>query len=324
MPQVAAEQRDRAAEQRHATVEHHQVSFAGTIRFHGEADLLDALDFDHALTLGAAHQAHLGSTEPLDVRRSKALGMLARGELALPLTRASGCPTAGNSELGDGAADADVSTSSTTRECASTGSTSGVGQRPGKRGREVVLFVHLSDDALRSGDPDAVADSTHDYGLITAGQVADWCRLPDTAKVTVKPVIDLNAQLTSPGYQPSDRLDEQVRVRDRHCIFPYCHRPATNADVDHIDPYHPDKPVTAGDLPQTRTDNLAVLCRLHHRVKTHGGWTYDVDQPGTFRWRSPYGYTYRRDHTGTTDLTPTPIAPPGQPPGEPPRPKPEQ
>jgi hypothetical protein len=30
---------------------------------------------------------------------------------------------------------------------------------------------------------------------------------------------------------------------------------------------------------------------LHHRVKTHGGWTYDTDQPGSFRWRSPYRYT---------------------------------
>ena len=41
-------------------------------------------------------------------------------------------------------------------------------------------------------------------------------------------------------------------------------------------------------------------------------------QPGMFRWRSPYGYTYLRDRTGTTDLTARPVAPPSQPPGEPP------
>ena len=134
----------------------------------------------------------------------------------------------------------------------------------------------------------------------------------------MKPVIDLNAQLTSPGYEPSDRLDEQVRVRDRTCRFPFCHRPATHADVDHIEPYDPDKPLAEGDPPQTRTANLAVLCRLHHRVKTHGGWTYLMPTPGVFRWRSPYGYTYQRDHTGTTDLTPKPVEPPGQPPGSPP------
>jgi len=49
---------------------------------------------------------------------------------------------------------------------------------------------------------------------------------------------------------------------------------------------------------------------LHHRMKTHGGWSYAMIQPGVFLWRSPLGYTYLRDRTGTTDLTPPPVDPP--------------
>ncbi len=54
MPQLAAERRERAAEQRYFTIDHDQVSFAGTSRVHGELDLADALDLEDAVTAGAA------------------------------------------------------------------------------------------------------------------------------------------------------------------------------------------------------------------------------------------------------------------------------
>jgi hypothetical protein len=124
-------------------------------------------------------------------------------------------------------------------------------------------------------------------------------------------VIDLNQTITTPGYRPSERLEEQVKVRDRTCVFPHCRRAATHADLDHIEPYDP-----GGPPGQTSSRNLACLCRLHHRMKTHCGWTYTMLDPGVFLWRSPYGYQYLRDRTGTTDLTPKP----GQPPGDEPQP----
>jgi hypothetical protein len=55
---------------------------------------------------------------------------------------------------------------------------------------------------------------------------------------------------------------------------------------------------------RTFTANLACLCRLHHRMKTLGGWTYYVLLPGVFVWHSPHGHTWLRDKDGTTDLTP--------------------
>jgi 5-methylcytosine-specific restriction endonuclease McrA len=168
------------------------------------------------------------------------------------------------------------------------------------RAREIVLYVHLSDDALRSADPNTPVRVENAGGqLLTAGQVAEWCGRPDTDRITVKPVIDLAERLHSDGYQPSPRLADQVRTRDRTCVFPRCERPARSCDLDHVIPYD------AGG--STSSDNLAPLCRMHHRLKTHSGWTYTVLAPGEFLWRSPYGYTYLRDRTGTTDLTPRPV-----------------
>jgi hypothetical protein len=110
------------------------------------------------------------------------------------------------------------------------------------------------------------------------------------------------------GYQVPDRIAERVRLRDRTCVFPYCHRPARSCDLDHVVAYEENGPPG-----QTSTDNLACLCRLHHRMKTHAGWSYYALVPGTFIWHSPHGHTWLRDQAGTTDLTPDTIEPPGEP-----------
>src|SRR3954454_4327565 len=85
MPTYAAQQRDRAAEQRYFSIDHDQVSFAGTSRVHGELDLADALDLEDAVRVGAEQLKALGNEESLDVRRSLAVGVLARGQAALEL-----------------------------------------------------------------------------------------------------------------------------------------------------------------------------------------------------------------------------------------------
>jgi hypothetical protein len=51
--------------------------------------------------------------------------------------------------------------------------------------------------------------------------------------------------------------------------------------------------------------NIAVLCRRHHRLKTHTPWRYQVIEPGTQLWTSPHGYQFLVDATGTRDVTPT-------------------
>ena len=123
--------------------------------------------------------------------------------------------------------------------------------------------------------------------------------------MTIKPVIDLTAELTAPGYDIPDRIREHVILRDRTCVFPHCTRPARRADVDHIVEY--DHHAEAEGRPQpgpTTTSNLAALCRTHHRLKTHSAWTYRMLEPGVFEWTSPHGHHFLRDRTGTRPLDP--------------------
>ena len=98
----------------------------------------------------------------------------------------------------------------------------------------------------------------------------------------------------STQYEVPDRLDQQVTERDGTCIHPWCTRPARRCDKDHCQPY--DRGGT------TCSCNIAPLCRRHHRAKTHAGWTYRFLRPGAYLWRSPAGYWFHRDRTGTTDL----------------------
>jgi hypothetical protein len=303
MPEYARDERERASDQRRCDVDVHQVSFAGTAKVYGELDLADALDLDDALAHRAQALVDLGSTDTLDVRRAVAMGMLARGEQPLDLTgRGAGVSTGSTTGTGEDGEPVRTETGRVPRRTSGTF---------GGRRRDIVLYVHLSEDALISHDPNAPVRVENAGGhVLTAGQVAEWCGRPDTDRVIVKPVIDLTAHLATDAYQIPDVIAEHVELRDSTCVFPWCHRPARGCDKDHAVPYDPDGPPG-----QTHTGNLAPLCRLHHRVKTHARWTYTILEPGVYLWRSPHGYTWVRDHTGTTDLTPGPIKrPPVDPP----------
>ncbi len=85
MPETAEEIRRKAADGRHFTIDHDQVSFAGTSLILGEVDLADALDLDDAIAARAARLKDLGCTESLDVRRAIAVGELARHQQAFDL-----------------------------------------------------------------------------------------------------------------------------------------------------------------------------------------------------------------------------------------------
>ena len=119
-PMRPARRREAAADGRHAHVHTHQVSFEGTVWVEAEVDLADALDLDTALSAGAARLADLGSAASLDVRRSEALGAMARHQLAAGPRHRAPRPA----------------------------------PRPARRAREVVLHVHLSEDAMAITAPD--------------------------------------------------------------------------------------------------------------------------------------------------------------------------
>jgi hypothetical protein len=273
MPDYAEERRERAADGRHFSVEHRQVSFEGTSVVHGELDLADALDLDAAVAAAAEQLKALGSTESLDVRRAKGVGEIARTQLTLDVTQVpepdEGHPT-----------DPGFPKSRRAR-------------------REVVLYVHLSHDAVRGagGRRGVHLGRVENAGphLLTAETIRAWLGV-EGARIRVQPVLDLNEQLTATSHELPERMTEQATLRDGTCIFPHCTRPARGCDDEHCVPWDAGGPSASG--------NVAKLCRKHHRAKTHGGWSYRIIRPGTYEWTSPHGYRYIRDPSGTIDLTP--------------------
>ena len=163
-----------------------------------------------------------------------------------------------------------------------------------------MLYVHLSDEAVAGrGDAPSLGRVENTRSFVSAEQIRSWCAAPG-ASVTVRPVIDLKEAIRVDAYEAPERLAEQVVLRDGTCVFPWCTRSARACDLDHVAPYVP------GRAAQTSSDNLAPLCRRHHRLKTLGGWRYRAERPGAYVWTSPRGHYYHRDHHGTTDLAPEP------------------
>ena len=85
------------------------------------------------------------------------------------------------------------------------------------------------------------------------------------------------------NYRPSPALAALIRGRDQTCRFPGCRQPAHRCDLDHTIPYP-----TGRTIP----DNLAALCRHHHRLKHNADWTVDQHPDGQLTWTSPTGRTY--------------------------------
>ena len=78
-----------------------------------------------------------------------------------------------------------------------------------------------------------------------------------------------------------------------------------NLDLDHTSKYVP--PDQGGPPGQTSTDNLAPLCRTHHRTKPHpspagDAWHYRRLTPGTWLWTSPHHRRYLVHPDGTTTI----------------------
>jgi hypothetical protein len=175
-----------------------------------------------------------------------------------------------------------------------------------RRVRDLNLYVHLSQAAI-TGATGELARVENTRSFVSPDQVKNWCAIPGT-RVVVKPVIDLTGHVHTDAVEVKDRIREQVVVQHHTCVFPRCTRPARRCVCDHTVPRNKGGPGCEC--------NIAPLCRRHHRLKTHGGWTYTKVDESSFIWTSPYGYTYLRDHTGTTDLTPD-TGPARQEPGRP-------
>ena len=136
------------------------------------------------------------------------------------------------------------------------------------------------------------------YGTITAAQARE---LAATNAVWKRLITDpRSGELLDHGrttYRPSAALAEFVRARDPYCIFPGCNRAAASCDLDHRVPY------PAGP---TDPDNLAPLCRHHHRLKHNTAWRVTKRPDGTHIWTSPTEHEYLNRPQPPTEPDPPP------------------
>ena len=86
-------------------------------------------------------------------------------------------------------------------------------------------------------------------------------------------------------YEPPQPLVDFIVARDRRCRFPGCRQPARICDIDHA--------IAWEEGGRTSKENLGLLCRRHHRMKTHGGWKLLSYEDGSCQWTSPTGKVFQ-------------------------------
>ena len=150
-------------------------------------DTPDALLFDQTLTRIASDLKDLGDTEDLEVRRARAVGILADPQFALDLL--SGRDTAA----------------------------------PTRRAGATNLYVHLTPADLAADLTGGTgATSIEQLGAITTQLLTDWLTRFAAAgtKITLRPVLDLNADHAVDQHDPPDAMRETVMLRDATASSP--------------------------------------------------------------------------------------------------------
>ncbi|QOR70106.1 hypothetical protein IM660_15960 [Ruania alkalisoli] len=178
----------------------HVPGSTAVVNFEGGLDLADALDLEAAVAARAAALRAFMPDASEDVRRSMALGDLARGKVSLPAGNADAETDSGEAASAEAPNVGDISAGSTSigtcSRVSSTPSTPGAAggsgpvPDPGVNGRTVMLYLHLAANPTEIADPTNPADVTDpaDSGFdprvgrcentrspVTTEQVRSWC-----------------------------------------------------------------------------------------------------------------------------------------------------
>jgi hypothetical protein len=110
------------------------------------------------------------------------------------------------------------------------------------------VVLHLSDASLADA---ALVGRVDGHGPLSR---ETWCELLGHGRITIRPVVDLNAITPVDSYEIPDRIRTAVTMRSPVDMFPYGTQPSRHLDLDHTIPYD-----HSGGRPpgQTRIDNLA-------------------------------------------------------------------
>jgi len=165
--------------------------------------------------------------------------------------------------------------------------------------QKATLVVHLSDQTLIS---DLAIGRIEGHGALTRDT---WVELLGNTRVTVRPVVDLNAIAPVDSYEIPDKIRNAVCMRSPVDMFPYGTQSSRRLDLDHTEPYVHG---AAGPPGQTRIDNLAPFSRKPHRAKTARAWQVIQYDGGWLEWTSPAGYHYATGPYGTLRQIPATAA----------------
>ncbi|TFC55519.1 MULTISPECIES: HNH endonuclease signature motif containing protein [unclassified Cryobacterium] len=151
------------------------------------------------------------------------------------------------------------------------------------------------------------------YGPIpadTAREIAAGC--PSFIRILTHPETGAVLSVGKEHYTAPADMRRWVALRDGTCRFPGCTRPASRSDIDHT--------IAREHGGPTDYDNLAHLCRAHHRLKHQTLWAVVQEPGGVLRWTSPAGETHRTYPETTLGPPPT-LAPTPEPPATSARPR---
>lgn len=133
------------------------------------------------------------------------------------------------------------------------------------------------------------------YGPIPVGLAERIAaRAPSWSRILTHPVTGTVLDRDRSTYAVPADLKHRLRARDGTCRFPGCRRRASRCDLDHTTAW--------ADGGRTAADNLAHLCRHHHRLKHRDGplgrWRVEHVASGrldlgVLQWTSPAGQVHR-------------------------------
>jgi Domain of unknown function (DUF222) len=149
------------------------------------------------------------------------------------------------------------------------------GQRPAGRHRPHLNVVIDADD-FAAGRPGRFVDGTSLSGPATQRLACDAA----VHRAVIEGTSTILDYGTATRTIPSSLWNALV-VRDEHCRFPGCDRPATWCDGHHVRWVEDGGPI--------RLANLVLACRCHHHLLHTPGWQAHLDDDGTLTVTDPCG-----------------------------------
>ena len=297
-PHLSRAQEEEAAARRFVGVGRANDQGIATLIARGTA--LDVQTFLAAVKRIADILGAEGDTDPADVRRSKAAGILGQPSRALALltlhredpdpVRPAEPDTDPEPGTEMGSRSLDLSPLA--------GADPGWLARLAGAGPRVQLYVHLTEAALTGLDPRAVA-RVEGIGPITAATVRAWLRRADVS-VTLRPVVVPGHAIPVDAYEIPPSVRQAVRLRSPASMFPWSGCTSPTMDLDHIKAYR--RLAEGGPPGQTGPNGLGPLARGEHCGKTSGRWQTRSPAPGVQLWRTPHGWVHLVTNQGTFPL----------------------